>query len=101
MDVFSFCGDIIAEYEGFSRSFTRIRAKDISQAIDESYKDRQFWPEPLIQLNPNFVTGGSIDDLVSEGTLDAECKKIFRINKTTDTNGELLVLHKHQAKPYT
>ena len=98
MDVFSFCKDIVSEYERFSRSFTTIRAEDILQAVDRSYKGRQFWPEPLIQLNPNFVTGGSIDDLVSDGALDTECKKIFRINKSKDTDGELLVLHKHQSE---
>ena len=98
MDVFSFCKDIVSEYERFSRSFTTIRAKDISQDINKSYRGRQFWPEPLIQLNPNFVAGGSIDDLVSEGALDAECGKIFRIKKSKDSDGELLVLHKHQSE---
>ena len=98
MDVFSFCKDVVAEYERFSRSFTLIRAKDISQDIDKSYKGGQFWPEPMIQLNPNFVTGGSIEDLVSEDTLDAECRKIFRIKKSKDSDGELLVLHKHQSE---
>ena len=65
MDVFGFRKELIAEYERFSRSFTRIRAEDILQTVDKAYAGGRFWPAPLIQLNPNFVTGGTIDDLVS------------------------------------
>ncbi len=98
MDVFAFREELVSEYERFSRSFTRIRAADILQAVDEAYAGGRFWPAPLIQLNPNFVPGGSIDDLVSHGTLDPECGKIFRIKKPTDTFGKQLVLHQHQTE---
>ena len=63
----------------------------------EAYAGGRFWPAPLIQLNPNFVPGGYIDDLVSDGTLDEQCAKIFRIKNTSDTFGKRLRLHKHQA----
>ena len=87
MDVFAFREELVSEYERFSRSFTKIRAKDILQVVDEAYVGSRFWPAPLIQLNPNFVSGGSIDYLVSKGTLDEECAKIFRIKTTTDKFG--------------
>ncbi len=67
MDVFAFRDKLIAEYERFSRSFTRIRAADILKAVNEGYAGGRFWPAPIILLNPNFVTGKSIDDLVAEG----------------------------------
>ncbi len=57
----------------------------------------RFWPAPLIQLNHNFEPGGYIDDLVADGALDAECAKIFRLKRPTDTSGERLLLHRHQA----
>ena len=98
MDVFAFRDELVSEYERFSRSFTNIRAKDILQAVNEAYAGGRFWPAPLIQLNPNFVPGGYIDDLVSKGTLDDECAKIFRIKRSTDTFGQRLLLHQHQAK---
>ena len=88
MDVFAFREELISEYERFSRSFTNIRAADIDQAVDEAYAGGRFWPVPLIQLNPNFVPGGSVDELVSHGTLDPECGKIFR----------RLVLYRHQTE---
>ena len=98
MDVFAFRDELVSEYERFSRSFTRIRAADISQAVNEAYKGGRFWPAPLIQLNPNFVPGGSIDDLVSKGMLDPECAKVFRLKKGDDTFGKRLVLHQHQSE---
>lgn len=98
MDVFDFREKLIEEYARFSRSFTRIRAKDIREKVDASYQDGKFWPDPLIQLNPNFASGGTIDDLVSEDVLDAECAKIFRIKEQGDTTGRQLELYKHQAE---
>ena len=98
MDVFAFREELVSEYERFSRSFTTILAEDIRQAVDKAYAGGRFWPAPLIQLNPNFVPGGYIDDLVSDGTLDEECAKIFRIKNVRNTFGTPLRLHKHQAE---
>ena len=98
MDVFAFREELVSEYERFSRSFTTIRANDIRQAIDQAYARGRFWPAPLIQLNPNFLPGGYIDDIVSNGGLDEECAKIFRIKNDGDTFGKPLCLHKHQTE---
>lgn len=51
----------------------------------------------MIQLNPNFVAGEYIDELVSDGQLDKQCARIFRLNNTDDTFGKPLCLPKHQA----
>ena len=98
MDVFAFHKELISEYERFSRSFISIQAADIRQVIDEAYDSGRFWPSPLIQLNPNFVPGGSIEEFVANGILDAECAKIFRIQNPTASSDQPLVLHKHQAE---
>ena len=97
MDVFAFRDELVAEYERFSRSFARIRAEDISREVDAAYAADHFWPAPLIQLNPNFEPGGYIDDLVADGTLDAECAKVFRLKRGDNTFGERLLLHRHQT----
>ena len=97
MDVFAFREELIAEYERFSRSFTKIRAEDISKAVNSAYADGHFWPAPLIQLNPNFEPGGHIDDLVGTGLLDEECSRIFRLKRQENPSGDPLRLHRHQA----
>ena len=50
MDVFAFREELVAEYERFSRSFTNIRAEDVSCEVDAAYAGDRFWPPPLIQL---------------------------------------------------
>ena len=67
MDVFAFREELIAEYGRFSRSFTKIRAQDISDKVNDIYAKEHYWPAPLVQLNPNFASGGYIEDLVTDG----------------------------------
>lgn len=90
MDLFALREELVAEYEWFSRSFAKIRAEDISREVDAAYDAEHFWPAPLIQLNPNFEPGGYIDDLVADGTLDAECAKVFRLKRGDNTFAEHL-----------
>ena len=47
MDVFAFREELISEYGRSSRSFTRIHAVDILQAVDEAYAGGPFWPAPF------------------------------------------------------
>jgi ATP-dependent helicase YprA (DUF1998 family) len=96
MDVFEFRDRLIEDYQSFSRSFTQIRAEDVRDAVETAYRGGRFWPAPLIQINPNFVSGGTIDELIEAGLLDAECARIFRIKSPEDAFGKPMVLHKHQ-----
>ena len=50
----------------------------------------------MIQLNPSFQPGVTVDDLVSEKVLHQECSEIFRVGKDQDKEGKALRLHKHQ-----
>ena len=97
MDVFDFRDQLVSEYERFSRSFTEIQAEDIRQAVDKAYEGGRYWPSPMIQLNPNFEPGGSINELVTGGVLDPECARVFRIGKTDRAPGKELVLYRHQV----
>ncbi|GIX15834.1 MAG: RNA helicase [Rhodothalassiaceae bacterium] len=96
MNVFEFRDRLIEDYKRFSRSFTRIRAEDVRRAVDAEYERGRFWPAPLIQINPNFAAGGTVDELVEAGLLDPECAKIFRIKSPNDTFGKPMMLHRHQ-----
>lgn len=98
MDVFEFREHIVAEYEQFTRSFTRIRASDIEAYVNEQYASQRYWPEPLIQINPNFKSGGTVDEFVAANQLSAQCADIFRLGKSSSSAGVSLPLHKHQAE---
>ena len=57
------------------------------------------WPQPLIQMNPMFQSGCTINELVAEGVLHSACAQIFRRGKDDKKpQGDLLHLHKHQEE---
>ena len=70
MDVFTFRDKVVEDYGQFSRSFTQIQADDIRDFVDGKYNDGEYWPSPLIQLNPSFISGGAVSDLVDAGLLE-------------------------------
>ena len=99
MDVFDLRNRLVSDYRDYTRSFIRIRDPRIKGFVDNVLDAEGFWPEPLLQLNPTFRPGGTIDDLVSEGVLHEECSRIFRAAKSdTDHRGRPLLLHRHQRE---
>src|SRR3989339_1230788 len=98
MDVFDLRNRLVDDYANYTRSFINIVNERIHAMVDQALEAGALWPEPLLQLNPTFQPGGTIDDLVADGTLHPECAKIFRIDKSdSDFHGKLLTLHKHQT----
>ena len=99
MDVFRLKDQLVSDYKDYTRSFIKIRDHRINEFVGQFLEREGFWPEPLLQLNPNFKPGGTIDDLVAQGVLREECSRIFRIEKSdTDPNGKELLLHQHQRE---
>ena len=99
MDVFDLRNRLVDDYAKYTRSFIKIADPTISDHVEQALSDGVLWPEPLLQLNPTFSSGGTIDDLVKEGTLHPECRRIFRIDKTdSDHTGKDLLLHTHQTE---
>jgi hypothetical protein len=81
-NVFSFRDKIIDEYSIFSRSFSKISATDILDEVEKQYNAGRYWPEPLIQINPNFLQKGSLHPLVEQGLLHPGCIDIFQKGKS-------------------
>ena len=78
MNVFDLRKRLVSDYRDYTRSFIKIRDPRIKGFVDNVLDAEGFWPEPLLQLNPTFRPGGTIDDLVAEGILHEECSRIFR-----------------------
>ncbi len=99
MDVFDLNTTVIDRYKAFARSFTDIRSPELSAKVDELYATKRFWPEPLIQLNPHYAGGGSIQDFIDAGDLEPECAEIFRDSKASENDPDkTLKLRKHQQQ---
>jgi hypothetical protein len=77
MTIFNLDRYVVQEYERFARSFTNIRANDLKDKIENAYAGNRFWPEPMIQLNPRFKRGSTVDRLVQTGDLIPGVAKSF------------------------
>ncbi len=97
MDVFHLRDAVIQDYAEYVRSFVQIRDLRIDGFVEKSLKAEVLWPQPLIQLNPSFEPGGWVDDLVDQGSLHPDCRKIFRIKTEGDPIGSRMLLHRHQV----
>ena len=97
MDVFDLRNRLVADYASFVQSFISIRDDRIRQEVHERMSEGLLWPDPLIQLNPCFEPGETIDELVDTGVLHEECRRIFRLKSEPADAGRVLRLHRHQA----
>ena len=92
MKVFDLDRTLIDDYSRFSRSFVEPRAPDIRERLNDIYDSGQFWPDPLITINPHFKAGATVSDLVGQSTLHPQTADVFRVN------GQGITLHKHQEQ---
>jgi hypothetical protein len=70
MKAFEFDHRLIEAYARFSRSFSTIRSADLKSEIDRQYDAGRFWPDALLSLNPRYLDGPTVDDLVASGDLE-------------------------------
>lgn len=98
MKVFNLRNQLIKDYSDYIQSFIHIQDRRIKEKVDQEMKAGFLWPDPLIQLNPSFAPGDSIEDLVKQKILHPECIKIFQKDKNEKgENGKPLRLYKHQS----
>ena len=101
MNVFELRNQLITDYGYFVRGFIHIQDGRLRDKIEEELRAGLLWPEPLIQLNPAFEPGTWIDELVDNALLHAECRKIFRKDKSASEStgvGKPLRLYTHQTE---
>ena len=92
MKAFEFDHRLIDSYARFSRSFSTIRSADLKSEINRQYDAGRFWPDALLSLNPRYLKGPTVDDLVASGDLDEATGKIFRFGQAP------LRFYRHQAQ---
>ena len=101
MDVFSLRDNVVDQFARYVRGFHRIADPDTRAFVDGFLGSGSLWPEPLIQLNPSFELGPTVDELAANGTLHPECANIFRLGKQPGIpteHGDPLRLYRHQAE---
>lgn len=100
MDAFALRDSLVKDYQHYVESFIEIRDPAISSHITAELERGLLWPDPRLQINPAFARGGTIDELVAQGVLHEECKRIFRVGKedSPSSSGHPLSLHRHQEE---
>lgn len=95
MDVFDLRRRVVDDYAQFARSFTKVRATDLKEQIDAIYATDKFWPEPLLQITPNYEPGPTVDELAGAGELHPVAASIFRVPEQPTLP---IRLYTHQAE---
>jgi ATP-dependent helicase YprA (DUF1998 family)/very-short-patch-repair endonuclease len=105
MNVFQLREQVIADYRDYATSFVDIADPVIRKHVEQELETGLLWPEPLIQLNPTFEVGATIEELVQQGILHPECSRIFRQKPHPDEpdpdlppDGLPIRLHRHQVE---
>ena len=96
MDVFSIRKKIITAYSEYAQSFIQIQDARIRSHVEERMSEGEFWPDPLIQLNPRFESGDTVRQAIDDGLLHEKCAEIFEHDK--DQGGRTLRFHRHQRR---
>jgi len=100
MNVFALRNQLIANFASYVKSFIHLGDERIERYVAERFEAGDLWPDPLVQLNPAFAPGGSVDQLVERGLLHPVSALIFRRDKDRDEAelGRTLHLHQHQLE---
>ena len=88
IDIFRFHRRIMEQYESFASSFLDIDDPQIEAALTDTGRLESMCPEPLIQFNPSYESGASVEDLAAEGVLAPAMSSVF---------GDF-ALHRHQEE---
>ena len=92
MDIFGLRDRLIGDYGDYIQSFIHIQDEGVSKHVEENLTKGLLWPDPLIQLNPSFEPGEWIEELVDQGILHEECRRIFRLKDAPQDDGKPLRL---------
>jgi ATP-dependent helicase YprA (DUF1998 family) len=99
MDVFGLRQRVVGDYGEYVRSFIEISDERVRTFVEERFAEGVLWPDPLVQVNPAFMPGPTVDELVKAGHLHAECSRIFATkDPSSGAIKSTLRLHRHQAE---
>ena len=78
MNIFNVHENIISQYSRYISSFTDIEDKRIRDEVDAYFDKHRLWPQPLIQFNPAYAKGDSINKLCESGLLNNDIENVFK-----------------------
>ena len=92
-NIFTLHKEILDDYKLYIDSFINVADERILNTVKADFDGGNLYPEPLIQFNPSFESGGSVEDLVNKGILTREFNNIFY-----DAEDRSWEIYKHQTE---
>jgi len=92
-NIFDLHSDILNDYKLYIESFINIADKRILDTVRNEFDSGNLYPDPLIQFNPSFESGGKVDDMVKANILVRDFNNIFY-----DEQGNSWSIYRHQAE---
>src|SRR5207237_3169839 len=96
MDVFSLRDRVVDDYQRYVRGFVSVSEPNARRFVEGYFNAETLWPEPLVQLNPAFEPGRSMDELAAAGVVHRDCATFFRRRDHEHDPGLPIRLHAHQ-----
>ncbi|MCX8107563.1 MAG: DEAD/DEAH box helicase, partial [Verrucomicrobiae bacterium] len=94
MNIFEALTEIIDQYRSYVQSFFSMADQRIRAAVEEAIlNENRLWPPALLQLNPAYELGATVEELARAGQLLPETAQVF----CTD-DGQSLRLYRHQQE---
>jgi len=92
-NIFDLHQEILSDYKLYIDSFINIADNKILAVVKNDFDSGNLYPEPLVQFNPSFESGGKVGNLVNEGILVNDFNHIFY-----DETGSSWSIYKHQTE---
>jgi hypothetical protein len=67
IDIFEFHRKVMTSYQEFAGSFIDIDDPQIIQHFENENAKNLMWPDPLIQFNPSYMPGMSVQKSMTSG----------------------------------
>ena len=93
MNVFALRQEVVGDYRRYIESFVRIRDRRIAGEVGQAFDSGRLWPAPMLQLNPAYQAGATLDQLAARGELDPGTARFFG-----GRGGAPLQLYRHQEE---
>lgn len=77
MDVFDIRDATVEQYANYVRQSLQISDDRLKRWLYERLDAGDFWPDPLVQLNPSYEFGCYLEELVTAGKVHPACLDIF------------------------
>jgi hypothetical protein len=89
MDIFALRDRVVTEYRDYFESFINILDDRLRGFVKERLADGEMWPDAVLQLNPAYEPGPTLEELAAQGVITPETARFF---------GNDLRLYRHQEE---